>query len=70
MFSKKKDMNGVIASFTAEAKAIAAAQATLVAKKREEIAAAQVELDAAVTEIKIADAFIANVEAMAKPAVE
>ncbi|MGL4352771.1 MAG: hypothetical protein ACRCTP_02300 [Aeromonas popoffii] len=70
MFGKSKDMKGVIASFTSEAKAIAAAQQDLANKKRSEIAAAQVELDAAVAEIKVADAFIANVEALATPASE
>ena len=70
MFSKKKDMNGVIASFTAEAKAIAAAQQEIAATKQLEILEAQKALDAAVAEIKVADAFIANVEAMAKPTAE
>lgn len=70
MFSKKKDMNGVIASFTAEAKAIAAAQQQIAANKQVEILEAQKALDAAVAEIKVADAFIANVEALAKPSAE
>lgn len=70
MFSKKKDMKSVIAGFTSEAKAIAATQQEVAIAKRAEIAAAQADLDAAIAEIKIADAFIANVEAMAQPAAE
>lgn len=68
MFGKNKTMKGVVASYTADAKAVAAANQKIAAEKRAEIAAAQVELDAAVAEIQCADAFIAGIAAMACPA--
>lgn len=68
MFGKKHtSMKSLIGSFTSEAKAIAAAQQDIANKKRAEIAAAQVELDAAVEEVQKADAFIANMTAMCCP---
>ena len=68
MFSKKKDMAGVVAGFTKEAQAIRDAQMGVVEAKQAEIEAAQAEMDAAKAEAAAAEAFIGNIAALAKPA--
>lgn len=70
MFNKAKDMKGVISSFTAQAKTILEEQKKVAAAKQVEIDAAEAAKEAALNEAAIADAFIANVEALAQPKAE
>lgn len=70
MFAKTKTMKGVISSFTAEAKAILATQTEIAVARQKDIDQAVVLKDQALQEAAIAEAFIANVEAMAQPKAE
>lgn len=66
MFGQKKTMQSVIASFTADAEAIASIHREVAEKKRQEIEEAQEAMDAANAEVGMAEAFIENIKALVK----
>lgn len=70
MFAKNKTMKGVIASFTAEAKAILTAQTETAVARQKDIDQATTLKEQALNEAAIAEAFITNMEALAQPKAE